>query len=216
MAKECQGSLAGFIHGSNGVLKVAIQPIYLKSFVLSLVVLGMSVLSVNAQNKVVLVDIGQVFKSHPVFSQQLDGLKAEADRFKEDTQRLQQDLMAEAEGLKRFKPDSDDFRNLETKLAQDSAALEVQQMNKLRNLMEREARLHYDTYTEIKQAISLYCQERGIQMVMRHNSEPMTPNEIGSIMQKVNGKVVYYRPENEITQEIVVRIAAAQNGQHQR
>lgn len=216
MAKECQSSPSGFIHGSNGVLKVAIQPIYLKSFFLSLVVLGMSVLSVNAQNKVVLVDIGQVFKSHPVFSQQLDGLKAEADRFKEDTQRLQQDLMAEAEGLKAFKPDSDGFRQLETKLAQDSAALEVQQMNKLRGLMEREARLHFDTYMEIKDAITTYCQERGIKLVMRHNSEPMAPNEIGSIMQKVNGKVVYFRPENEITQQIVVRIAAAQNGQLQK
>ncbi len=189
---------------------MTLKRIFKKSFVLSLLVLGLSFVSANAQTKVVLVDIGQVFKNHPVFSQQLDGLKAEADRFKEDTKRLQEQLLQEAEGLKGFNPDSIDFQQLETSLAQKSAALEVQQMNKLRTLMEREAKLHYDTYQEIKQAITIYCQERDITLVMRHNSEPMNPGQIGSIMQRVNGKVVYHRPDNEITQQIVARVAAQQ------
>ena len=164
------------------------------------------------QTRVALVDIGLVFKSHPVFSQQLEALKAEADQFKNTTQQLQQQLMQKAEVLKNYDPNSDEFRNAETELAKESAAMEVQLRDKMRLLMEREAKLHFDTYAEIKQMIAAYCEQTGTKLVLRFNNVEMKPNDAASIMQRVNGAVVFNRPGNDITTQIVAQLAQ-QHGQ---
>jgi Skp family chaperone for outer membrane proteins len=198
---------SGFIHASKGVLKVTIQRIFTTFMVLGLTVLALNVNSSNAQTKVALVDVGMVFKNHPSFSQELESLKSEADKFKEETRQMQAALMEKAGVLKNYQPDSDEFRQAETELAKESAALEVQQRSKLRTLMEREAKLHYDTYMQIKSAVSTYCEQRGIQLVMRHDATPMKADQPSAIMQKVNGKIVFHQPNNEITQQIVAIVA---------
>ena len=180
---------------------------------LGLMVLTTNVNSVNAQTKVAVVDIGLVFKNHPSFAKQLESLKSEADGFKAETKQLQAKLIEEASALKNYQPDSAEFRQMETGLAQKSAALEVQQRGKLRGLMEREAKLHYDTYMQIKSAISTYCEQRAIQLVIRHDSAQMDPSQPATIMQKVNSKIVFHRANNEITQQIVALVAQADGAQ---
>ena len=179
----------------------------IKPIALAGVILAICTSSAMAQTKVALLDIGLVFKNHPTFSSELQALKVEADRFKSETQGLQTNLMGKAEVLKNYTPDSAEFRQAETELAQESAALEVQQRNKLRGLMEREAKLHYDTYLEIKRAVATYCEQRSIQLVVRHDSASMNPDQPNTIMQKVNSKIVYNQPTSEITQEIVAMVA---------
>lgn len=179
-----------------------------------LMVLAININSANAQTKVAVVDIGLIFKSHPTFSRELEALKTEADGFKAETQQMQAKLMEKAGILKNYQPDSPEFRQAEVGLAKESAALEVQQRGKLRGLMEREAKLHHDTYLQIKAAISQFCEERAIQLVIRHDSAKMDPDQPGTIMQKVNSKIVFHRPNNEITQQIVAMVA--QGGGAQR
>lgn len=181
----------------------------IKSLVLAGTILAICTTSAVAQTKVALVDIGMVFKSHPTFAQELQSLKGEADGFKDETRQLQTQLMQKAEVLKNYQPDSAEFRQAETELAKESAALEVEQRNKLRGLMEREAKLHHDTYLQIKRAVATYCEERSIQLVVRHDSAKMDPEQPNTIMQKVNSKVVFHRPGNEITQAIVAMVGGA-------
>ena len=212
---ECRPTLREFTlptsNDSKGVLIVIIQRIFTFTAMclLGLMVLTVNVNSANAQTKVAVVDIGLIFKNHPSFAKELESLKAEADGFKEETRQLQAKLVEEAGALKNYQPDSAEFQQMETGLAQKSAALEVQQRSKLRGLMEREAKLHYDTYLQIKSAISSHCEERGIQLVIRHESAEMDPAQPASIMQKVNSKIVFHRPANEITQQIVARVSQA-------
>ena len=197
---------------SKGVLTVTQK--FFKSFTLVGLLLTICVSSAAAQTKVAVVDIGLVFKSHPSFSQQLESLKSEADNFKAETRDLQAKLMEKAGVLRNYQPDSDEFRQAETELAKESAALEVEQRSKLRSLMEREAKLHYDTYIQIQRAVATFCEQRAIQLVIRHDSTKMDPEQPGTIMQKVNSKIVFHRPNNEITQQIVAMVA--QGGDAQR
>ena len=44
--------------------------------------------SASAQQKVAIVDIPLIFKSHVNFEQQLNGLKIEAEKFKEDDEKV--------------------------------------------------------------------------------------------------------------------------------
>ena len=149
--------------------------------------------SSQAQTKVVLVDIGQVFKNHPQFSAGLAELKSKADRFQAEGQQLQKQLIAKAEALElEFEKESDDYRDREALLAKESATMEVDQRSKMRELLKQEALLHFDTYVEISEVVSQYCQEFGIQLVLRFNREEMDPNNPNSIMQRVNGGVVFH------------------------
>ena len=162
---------------------------------------------INAQTRVALVDIGRVFKSHPEFSSELATLKSRADQFKTESQQLQQQLMQKAEVLNQFEIESDDYRDHEAKLAKESATMEVEQRNKMRNLLKREAELHFHTYIEISEAVSQYCEEYNIQLVLRFNSDEMNPKDPRSIMQQVNGGVVFHSQTADITTAIIQRVA---------
>ncbi len=169
-----------------------------------------------AQTKVAIVDVGQIFKSHTQFSQQLAALKQEAERFKASAMKQQQQLMQKAEVLKGLKPGSEDFKTAESGLAQESALLEVAQRNKMRTLMQQEAQLHFSTYAEVNSLISQYCDSTNTQLVLRYNSQQMDRNNPSSVMQRVNGSVVFHNRQNDITPQIVARVSQMGGGNQQR
>ena len=118
-------------------------------------------------------------------------------------------MIQKSEILNQYEPGSAEFNQAETQLAQESAAIEVKQRNVMRDLMQREAELHYQTYLEVTNVISQYCQEQGIQLVLRYNSQQMEPSNPQAIMQKVNGNVVFHRNHKDITNMIIQRVAQA-------
>lgn len=190
----------------QGVLKVNVTRWTAKTFVLLIFLIGMTS-SLHAQTKVALVDVGLVFKSHASFSAKLVELRTQADQFKAESQQLQQQLMRKAEGLNQYEKESDEYRDQEAMLAKESATLEVEQRGKMRDLLKQEAELHFSTYIEISNLISNYCDEYGVQLVLRFNSEQMNPKDPRTIMQQVNGGVVYYSNAADITKEVIRRVA---------
>lgn len=160
-----------------------------------------------AQTRVAIVDIGLIFKSHPAFSQQLAALKQEADQFQAAALQQQQSLVQKAEILKQYTPGSVEYKSAETQLAQQSAAMEVEQRDKMRTLMQKEAQLHFNTYTQVNELVGTYCQGKGIQLVLRYNSQEMDPQVPATVMQRVNGSVIFHDQNNDITQPIIARIS---------
>lgn len=160
----------------------------------------------SAQTQVAIVDIGEVFKGHPAFTQQLEALKQEAEQFKASSLQLQQSLMQKAEAMKQYTPGSDNFKQAEASLAQESAAMEVDQRDKMRMLMQREAQLHFDTYAEVNKLIEKYCDQHGIQLVLRFNSEQMDTKNPATIMQRVNGSIIYHDQDKDITSQVIAQL----------
>lgn len=175
--------------------------------IICLTFLFASVDATSAQTKVGLIDIGQVFKNHPQFSNKLKGLRDAAEAFRVETQQVQQAFNQKTGILEQYEKDSNEYRTKEAELAQESAKLEVDARNKMRSMLTEEAVLHFDTYVEVSDAISKYCMEQGIQLVLRYNSEQMDPKNPDSIMQRVNGSVVYHDESRDITLAIIQRIA---------
>ena len=167
-----------------------------------------SINAANAQTKVAIVDVGAIFKQHTSFAKQLEALKAQADGFKAEALRAQQALSESAQVLQEFQPDTDDFRARQTELAQKAAALQVEQNSLMQKLMEKEAMLHFETYQQVNALISQYCDDRGIQLVLRYNNQEMDLAQPGSVMQRVNSSVIYHDPNNDITQAIVGQLGA--------
>lgn len=171
----------------------------------------LSTQSIQAQTRVAIVDVGRIFKSHPEFTQQLELLKKQADDFKASSIQAQQDLVQKAEGLKQFKPGTPDYQSLESQLAQASAAMEVNQRVRVEELMLAEAKLHFDTYNQVNNLIGTYCDSQGIQLVLRYNSDEMNPKDPASVMQRVNGSVIYNKPSTDITDVVIRQLGGVAN-----
>ena len=160
----------------------------------------------EAQSSVAIVDIGMVFKAHPTFPRELETLRAEADQFQKNAVQLQQQMVAKSEKLQMWTPDSGDYRNFETQLAQELATLEVQQRSEMRSLMVREAQLHFQTYQQVKKVVNDYCAAKNIRLVLRHTDQKLNVDNPKSVMADVNKNLVFYTPEIDITNEIIRQI----------
>ena len=168
-----------------------------------------SINAASAQTKVAIVDVGAIFKQHTSFAAALEALKNQADGFKAEALEAQQSLAQRAKVLQTLLPDSDDFRAKQTELAQKAAALQVEQNGVMQKLMEKEAMLHHETYQQVNELISKYCDARGIQLVLRYSNQEMDLAKPGSVMQRVNSSVIYHNPDYDITQAIVGQLSVA-------
>ena len=165
---------------------------------------GMIFLGANAtQAQVCVVDVAKVFESHPGFNDSLENLKQQAEEYKFSLQQRGEALRIESEELNSFKPGSPEYSSLESKLAQAAANLEVERRNKTREFVELEAKLHFETYVQVTQAISSFCEQRGYRVALRFSDLQIEPGNPQSIMQRVNDYVVFHQPRIDITQDII-------------
>ena len=163
----------------------------------------------QAQTKICLVDMAKVFKAHPTFNRQMEALKAEADQFQSDLQAAQQNIAKMNETLRTMDSTKPEYSDKEAEMTRTSTGLEVERRNKVRDLMQREAQIHYNAYASITQQIDQYCQQNGVPLVIRFNSDPMKADDPASVEQGFNNSVVYYESQHDITAEIIRRIAQA-------
>jgi len=165
-----------------------------------------------AQAGVAIVDINQVFDKHPVFPAELERLRIEAETLQASVMQQRQQLAAQAEQLSLvYQQGTPEYSEKEKTLAMDNAKLELDAREKMRLLMRREARLHFDTYTEINQMISQYCQQTGTMMVIRHAAVNASENDPESIMLQVNASVIWHREDRDITPQILRQMGQAQS-----
>lgn len=163
---------------------------------------------VSAQ--IALIDVAAVFKAHSQFTQELDNIRAQAETLRANSAQMQQDLARKAEGLKELDLKSQEFRDAEANLAKEVALLENAQKNQIRQLMQAEAKLHFDVYQQVNQLIGTYCQEHEITLVLRFASDPLDASNPESIMQKVNSSIIFHQPGRDITQQIIALLPQAE------
>ena len=64
-------------------------------------------------------------------------------------------------------------------------------MGKLRkDFLEREAKVYYQTYLEVVDAVKYYAKRQNIGLVLRFNGEPVDPNQREDVLREINKPVV--------------------------
>ena len=185
----------------------AIAQVLVACLAITLTVTGISSVNAQQQTNVSIIDLAQVFRSHPTFNAQLTKLQQDAENFKAEINRQREDLTRRQEAMMKLDPNSDAFRNEESNLAQIAARLEVDARNRIKVFAQREAELHYKTYMEVRGLIGNYCQQRGIAIVLTFNQIEVDTQNPDSIMRYVNGDVVYHQPHKDITKPIIQYLA---------
>jgi len=164
--------------------------------------------SLQAQTSVALLDMAVVFDNHPAFKSRLVQLKQDADGLQTAVLQQRQALIKEQENLRLlYQPGSQEFKDKEKELALKVTQLEIDSNDKMRDLMVQEAKLHFEIYSEVNRLVEEYCNQFDIRLVLRFNSAAVQADKPESVMQQVNGAIVYYNPSRDITAAIVQRVA---------
>ncbi len=154
---------------------------------------------------VVVIDIGEVFKQHAQFNQQLNGLKDEIKSLDAYYQAEQKKIVGQKDKLGTFNAGSPEYKKLEEEVARMASDLQVEMALKQKNVAEQEAKVYFNTYKEIYKQVETFADTYGITLVLRHNNIQMDPQKRDTVLQGVNRAIVFQR-NLDITDEIVKRV----------
>jgi Skp family chaperone for outer membrane proteins len=154
---------------------------------------------------VAVVDINYIFKNHQKFIAAMDAMKADFQAVETEVKGKQQQIVAAQERQKTFTPGSPEFKQLDEQIVRMTAGLQVDVTQKRKELVDREARIYFDTYVEVTQTIKLYAEHKGIGLVLRFNGEEADPNNRESILRSIN-KAVHFQNSVDITPDVLAYV----------
>lgn len=153
---------------------------------------------------VAVVDIGEVFKSHPRFNQQIQALREKVKAYEQSLQQQAQTLKQQRDAMSStFKPGTTQYKQKEEELARQQAQMTTEAQLRRKDFLEQEAKVYYDTYQEVQGVVAQFAQKWRIGLVLRFSRVDMKIEDQNSILQGVNRPVVYYDSSLDITDHIV-------------
>ncbi len=162
---------------------------------------------------VAVIDINYIFKNHQKFIAAMEAMKTDFQAVETEVKGKQQQIVAAQERQKTFAPGSPEFKQLDEQIVRMTAGLQVDVTQKRKELVDREAKIYFDTYVEVTKTIALYAEHKGIGLVLRFNGEEADPNNRESILRSIN-KAVHFQNSVDITPDVLAyvnRPATAQN-----
>ncbi len=137
------------------------------------------------------VDISFIFKNYPGFTSQIEALKGEMEaadgKLKADRDRLVQ--MEEQRNT--LKPGSPEFKQLDEQLAHLKAEFTIKQGTIRRDFLEREAKVYYQAYTDVSNAVRSFASQHNIGMVLRFNGDAIDPAQREDVMRAIMQPIVH-------------------------
>ncbi len=161
----------------------------------------------SSSGMVAVLDVAQVFKDNTVFNQRMEAIKIEAEQFKAKMEAEQASIRQEAERLNEYTPDSDEFRQLEGELEQRTAQLRTVARQTNTDMLNREATIYYDTYSQMQEVIASIAAEYNITLVVRFDGGPIDRTNRGEVIKGVNRNVVYQK-NLDLTNMVVERMGS--------
>lgn len=156
----------------------------------------------SAGTRVAVIDINFIFKNHERFKQTMDGIKQEIETFEAYLREERNKVTTKTEQLQALPAGSPQYKQLEEQIATMHTSLGLETGRKRKEILEREAKVYYNSYQEIEDRVAKFAHSYSIDLVMRFNSEPMDATKRESVLQGINRAVVYQNSLN-ITNAII-------------
>jgi Skp family chaperone for outer membrane proteins len=169
------------------------------------VIVPLAIQSVEAQEVksglVAVLDVAKVFKENQEFDAKMKMIKAEADTLKNQITQQQESIKARAQQLGQYEVGTPERNKLEADLEQQQAALRTKARQAEADLLNREAKIYYDTYQEMQAIVGNLAGQYGISLVLRFDSEKIDASNRAEVIKGVNRAVVYHK-QLDLTREI--------------
>jgi len=141
---------------------------------------------------VAVLDVAKVFKENAAFDSRMKAIKSEADQLKTQIQSEQQTIKEAAMGVSQYEAGSAQRNEMEAKIEQDQAALRTRARQAEAQLLNREAKIYYDTYQQLQAVVGQLADANNISLVLRFDGQPIDATNRGEVIKGVNRSVVYF------------------------
>jgi Skp family chaperone for outer membrane proteins len=155
---------------------------------------------------VALVDVNYIFKKHGRFKAQMEQMRADVERSQAEWKRQMEAINKQADRLQEFRPGTPDYKAMEEDIVNQKAKLQGQVALQKKEFLQREAKIYYNTYSEIMQEVRYHCQQNGLGLILSFNGDKINPENPEDVLRGINNKVVYYDDGLDITPIILKRL----------
>lgn len=158
----------------------------------------------ESPHRIALIDMARVFKNYKKFENLREELKGDLTKSEEKFKAMAGQIRKEQEDLKLVKEGSEEFAQKEKLVLGHTTQAETYRKSQQRELIRREAQIYKTVYLEVADAVQKYASHFQYTLVLRFTSEEVgetdNPEEV---MRGLNKQVVYFRPNDDITNHIV-------------
>jgi len=152
---------------------------------------------------VAILDLAYIYANHVRFKAINEDMKREVEAAENDLKASREELQKMVEKLDDYRRNSPEYRELEEEITKRQAQLGADVNLRKKNFAEQEAQNYYVVYQEVTDAIKRYCDERGIVLVLRFNGDPIDSENPQEIVKALNGVVLHYHKDIDITPHIL-------------
>jgi Skp family chaperone for outer membrane proteins len=161
-------------------------------------------LGVNASKYgMAVVDISAIFKRHTRFKTTMDNMKKEMEGIESEL-KADREKITQAEAHRNtFSPGAAEYKKADEEVARMMAEFNLKMGRLRKDFLEREAKVYYQTYLEVVDAVNYYAKRQNIGLVLRFNGEPVDPNRRDDVLREIN-KPVVMQDQIDITGDVLV------------
>lgn len=160
---------------------------------------------------VAVVDVSYIFKNYQSFRTQMDTMKSEMEAAEGELKKDRDSIQSKEEQAKQYNASSPEFKQIDEQIARLKADFNLKAGRIRKDFLEREAKVYYQTYLEVNNAVSYYAQQHNIGLVLRFNGDQIDPNQREDVLRAIN-KPVVAQNNIDITPEILRLLNRNGNG----
>jgi Skp family chaperone for outer membrane proteins len=161
---------------------------------------------------IAVVDISYIFKNHARFKATMESMKKEMETIETELKADREKIAVQEQERNKYNVGSAEYKKMDEDIARQMADFNLK-MGKLRkDFLEREAKVYYQTYLEVVDAVKYYAKRQNIGLVLRFNGEPVDPNRRDEVLREIN-KPVVVQDQIDITPDVLALINRDSGGQ---
>ncbi len=152
---------------------------------------------------IAVVDISYIFKKHERFRASMESMKKEMETI-EGQLKADREKIAQAEQQRNtYNVGTAEYKRLDEEVARMMADFQLKMGRLRKEFLEREAKVYYQTYLEVVDAVNMYAKRQNIGLVLRFNGEPVDPNRREDVLREIN-KPVVAQDQVDITPDVLI------------
>jgi Skp family chaperone for outer membrane proteins len=153
-----------------------------------------------AGHRIAVVDVSVVFKKYERFLARTEMFKKRVESAEAALKKEYEAINALTEQLKGLNPGSNDYKQMEQRVARQKVDWQLKGQTQRKDLMEEEGRIYFETYQELDDTVKRFAVHNQIALVLRFASDPVDdPSDRSEIVKGINKSVVYVHPDLDIT-----------------
>lgn len=154
-------------------------------------------------HKVGLIDMAHVFKNYEKFEYLREDLKLKIAESETQAKQMAENIKNLQTQMKGFKEGSEEFGEVEQRLAKASAEFETFRRSTQREILKEESAIYHQIYMEVADAVKKYSKYYGYTLVLRFNREDLNPEDPQGLIQGMNRQVVFHQEEDDMTNSVL-------------